>query len=180
MMYPTTSTYQPKLKRLIWILIAATGLVCSGIFLSAPEEAGSFDIIVKVPLHVFSMALVLIGTVSIVTIIPPIVQVLLRGSATMEVSKDGILLAIGLDRRHEISWREISSIRSVQLKPPFSVGWINIVFTERRHHLGQELSIPDLYLDQDVTRIARGMNDHLDRWRYPFGRPGHPERVQSG
>lgn len=142
----------------------------------APEEAWLFGTTVKVFLYIFSMALVLIGTVSMVTIIPPIIQVLLRGSATIELSKDGILLAIGLDSRRQISWREISSISSVQLNSPLSVGWINIVFTERRHHLGEELSIPDLYLDQDVMAVAKEMNDHLERWRYPFGKRSHPER----
>ena len=148
--------------------------------MSTLEEVGPFGITVKVFLHIFSMALVLLGTVSIVTIIPPIIQVLLRGSATIELSKDGILLAIGLDRSHQISWREISSIRSVQLNSPVSVGWINIVFTERRHHLGEELSIPDLYLDQDVMTVARGMNDHLEHWRYPFGRPASAGRDRRG
>ena len=179
LMYPTTATYQPRLKRLIWILVAGMILVFLVISLSTPEEVGSFGITVNGFFHIFSMALVLIGTVSIVTIIPPIIQVLLRGSATIELSNEGILLAIGLDRRHQISWREISSIRSVQLSSPVSVGWINIVFTEHRRHLGEELSIPDLYLDQDVMTVAKGMNDHLERWRYPFGRPVHPERDQG-
>ena len=172
--------YRPKLKRLIWILIAAAGLVFFGIFLRTPEEVWLFGTTVKVFLHIFSMALVLIGTVSMVTIIPPIIQVLLRRSATIELSKDGILLAIGLDSRRHISWREISSISSVQLNSPMSVGWINIVFTERRHHLGEELSIPDLYLDQAVMAVATEMNDHLERWRYPFGRPWSSRERSTG
>ena len=170
-MSSATATYHPRVKRLALLLIAGGILVVLGLWLGTPGGQETGGVTLGILPRLLGMALVLVGTVAVLTMIPPLLQGLLRRSATLELMDDGILLAVGLDQMRKVSWSDISSVKSVSLKSPFAMGWLNIVFVQPRQRLGRELSLPDLYLDQEVDAVAETMNERLERWRYPFSRP---------
>ena len=124
---------------------------------------------------ILGVLLLVVAIPATLTLLPPLLQGLLRRSATLELVEDGVVLALGVvDKKRKVSWSDVSSVSCVRLKPPLALGWVTIVFTRPRQPLGRELSLPDLYLDRGVEEVAGVMQERLERWRHPFGRPTGP------
>jgi len=164
------AAYHPRVGRLALLNAAGMTLLMLGLGLGnlAMEQVSAPWVFLA---RLLGILLLVVAIPAIMTLSPPLLQGLLRRSATLELVEDGVVLAPGFDRKRKVSWSDVSSVASVRLKPPLAVGWVTIVFTRPRQPLGRELSLPDLYLDRGVEEVAGVMQERLERWRYPFGRP---------
>lgn len=169
-MVTPTVAYHPRVGRLALLNAVGLTLMMLGLalgHLGLEQLSGMWVFLARL----LGMLLLVVAIPATMTLVPPLLQGLLRRVATLELVEDGLVLALGFDRKRKVSWSDVSSVSSVRLKPPLALGWVTIVFTRHRQPLGRELSLPDLYLDRGVEDVAGVMQERLERWRYPFGRP---------
>ena len=158
--------YHPRVGRLAVLNAVGIALEVAGLWLANQGAASAVA-----PLRPVGLVLLVVAIPMMLSLLPPLLQGVVRRTATLEVLEDGMVLALGFDRKRKVSWSEVTSVASVRLKRPLAVGWVTIGFIRPRQALGQEVSLPDLYLDRGVEEVAGAMQERLERWRYPFGRP---------
>ncbi len=159
--------YHPRVGRLVVLNAVGIALEVAGLWLTNQGATSPVA-----PLRPLGLVLLVVAIPMMLSLLPPLLQGVVRRSATVEVREDGMVLALGFDQKRKVSWSDVSSVACVRLKRPLAVGWVTIGFTRPRQAWGREVSLPDLYLDRGVEEVAGAMQERLERWRNPFGRPG--------